>query len=160
MTTFIVIAVIALIAFFIFTKNTRKNVFWFREKQMKVHNPSYLGLHNVYVDSRGIFAFFFYKLDGTIHAVIGPKGPNSSKEWFLFDNNGTVIENTSISNEVFAWNLYSHELSYMGSILPSNVAHTAKIVKFDYFGELITPEWARSKAKFLVNNMDRKNELL
>jgi hypothetical protein len=160
MTTVIVIIGVIIIAFFIFSKNTQKNVLWFREKQLKVHNPSSLGIHNVYVDSRGIFAFFFYKTDGTIHAIIGPQGPLSSKKWYLFDRNGGIIENTNISNDVFAWNLHSHELSYMGSILSSNVSHIGKIVKSDYFGDQITPEWAQSKAKLLVNNMDRMNELL
>lgn len=160
MTLVIIIVVAILIAFFIFGRNVQKNALWFRKKQMKVHNPSYLGFHNVYVDSRGIFAFFFYKTDGTIHSVIGPQDSNSPKIWTLYNHNGGIIESTNISNDEFAWNLHSHELSYMGSILSSNVAHTGKVVKFDYFDELITTEWAQFKAKLLVNNMDRMNEVL
>ncbi|MBN1333767.1 MAG: hypothetical protein JW971_08370 [Synergistales bacterium] len=114
---------------------------WSREKQLRVFNPPFWGIHDIFIDQHYAVRIICLKADRSSFVFSGEyEGAHS---WKRYSDDLRVLEEDSLEPGDLSWVIYDDYVLYRGPLLPSTTEpyYWGKIIEVVPFGGSFDGPW-------------------
>jgi len=124
---------------------------WSRNKHLRIFNPPFWGIHDMFIDSNNDIRVICLKADGNSYIFFG--GPSEARGWKRYDSQGRLEEEKLLDSGELSWVVYDDYILYRGILFPPSTEpyHWGKIIKSFPFSDSFSEEWIRTVLASLKN---------
>ena len=123
---------------------------WSRNKRIRVFNPPFWGIHDIFVDADLPHAVFRLKEDNSSFVFIG--NSNCALNFTHFDPFQNKVETRILEEGQLLWQIYNDFVIYRGDLLPPTTEpyYWGKVIGTSPFNETINEKWILQNLKELL----------